>query len=47
MIKELSDRIDHEQKYRSLKIAFTKVLTKVNINTLDKAVDAGLFFLYT
>jgi hypothetical protein len=46
MIEDLSKKIGDEKKYDTLKNIFTKVFRKVNINTLDKAVDAGLFSVY-
>ena len=46
MIEELSKKIGDERKYNTLKNVFTKIFRKVNINTLDKAVDAGLFSVY-
>jgi hypothetical protein len=46
MIEDLSKRIKNKEKFEAFKRAFTNIFMKVNINTLDRAVDAGLFTVY-
>lgn len=46
MIEDLSKRIKTKEKYEAFKRSFTNIFEKVNINTLDRAVDAGLFTVY-
>mgnify|MGYP000863657969 CR=1 FL=1 len=46
MLEDLSKRIRNKEKFEAFKKAFINIFEKVNINTLDRAVDAGLFSVY-
>lgn len=46
MVEEIIRKLDKNEKNETLIRIFTKYFTKININTLDRAVDAGLFTIY-
>ena len=46
MLEDLSEKIKNKEKFDAFKKAFSNIFKKVNINTLDRAVDAGLFSVY-
>lgn len=46
MLEDLSDKIKNKEKFDAFKKAFSNIFKKVSINTLDRAVDAGLFSVY-
>ncbi len=46
MLEDLSNKIKNKEKFDAFKKAFSNIFKKVNINTLDRAVDAGLFSVY-
>lgn len=46
MIDEVEKQLVKNEKNEMIIKIFTKYFTKININTLDRAVDAGLFTIY-
>lgn len=46
MIEDLSKTIKNKEKFDAFKKAFSNIFKKINLNTLDRAVDAGLFSVY-
>lgn len=45
-VEEILDKLDKNEINEKLVKIFAKYFTKININTLDMAVDAGLFTIY-
>lgn len=45
-VDEILDKLDKNEKNERVIGLFTKYFTKIKINTLDMAVDAGLFTIY-